>query len=344
MLSAGSAPGIDDRSRFAASLRGGLPRGVPVIGVLAILAGLAFDRAWGQDREGSRRSPARPAASLTVPEPAAPAADAASHLEGARAVLEPEPAVGPRGSGPAQEAWLNEDESVLGPSRFFRLPEERFRGRGQPLIQESWQFRPFSIGGFFGFVQGSQLIRDWTFEEQGMIGGMTLGWDVDHYFGCEMRLAFGRVVIGDSTRAIAAQIAADDAAGLASTDPARRRFDNGRDNDLLLWEASVMYYPWGDSRWRPYATIGVGVTSVDFIDRLSTVYQDAFFTLPFGLGVKYLHNDFLAVRLECLDNMAFGGGKPIETMHHLSLIAGIEFRFGGPRRAYWPWNPGRHYW
>jgi len=227
---------------------------------------------------------------------------------------------------------------------FFRLPEERFRGPGQPLIQESWRFRPLSVGGFYGFVQGSQLIADWTYEEQGMIGGMTLGWDFHHYFGCEMRLAFGRVVIGDSLQAIEAQTAADDAAGLAPTDPTRRRFDAGRDNDLLLWEVSVLYYPWGDSRWRPYATLGVGTTGVDFIDRLSTVYQDAFFTLPFGIGVKYLYGDCLAFRLELIDHMAFGGGKPIETMHHLTITAGMEVRFGGPRRAYWPWNPGRHYW
>ena len=33
-----------------------------------------------------------------------------------------------------------------------------------------------------------------------MIGGLTLGWDFDHYFGCEMRLAFGRVVVGDTMR------------------------------------------------------------------------------------------------------------------------------------------------
>ncbi len=227
---------------------------------------------------------------------------------------------------------------------FFRLPEERVRGPGQPLIQESWLCRPLSFGGFYGFVQGSQLIDDWAYEEQGMIGGMTLGWDFHHYYGCEMRLAFGRVVIGDNLRAIEAQIAADDAAGLGAADPVRRRFDHGRDNDLFLWEVSVLYYPWGDSRWRPYATLGVGVTSVDFIDRFSMVYQDAFFALPFGLGVKYLHSDCLAFRLELMDHMAFGGGKPIETMHHLSITAGMEVRFGGARRAYWPWNPGRHYW
>lgn len=248
------------------------------------------------------------------------------------------------GPTPARIDSLPGEAGQPSSSGFFRLPEERFRGPGQPLIQDSWLSRPLSFGGFYGFVQGGQLIDGWTYEQQGMLGGMTLGWDFHHYFGCEMRLAFGRVVIGDTWRAIEAQVAADDAAGLGPTDPARRRFDAGRDNDLLLWEVNVLYYPWGDSRWRPYATLGVGASSVDFIDRLSTVYQDTFFTLPFGIGVKYLYGDCLAFRVEAMDHMAFGGGKPIETMHHLSITAGMELRFGGARRAYWPWNPGRHYW
>jgi hypothetical protein len=88
----------------------------------------------------------------------------------------------------------------------------------------------------------------------------------------------------------------------------------------------------------------MGVTSVDFIDRLSTEYRGTYFTLPFGIGVKYLHSDCLDFRLELADQMAVGGGTPIETMHRLCVTAGMELRFGGSRRAYWPWNPGRHYW
>ena len=28
----------------------------------------------------------------------------------------------------------------------------------------------------------------------------------------------------------------------------------------------------------------------------------------------------------------------------LSLTVGVEYRFGGTRKAYWPWNPGKSYW
>ncbi|MGQ9576015.1 MAG: hypothetical protein ACUVUC_11930 [Thermoguttaceae bacterium] len=211
-------------------------------------------------------------------------------------------------------------------------------------MQESWQLRPLSLGCYYGFVQGSPLIDQWVYQQQGMIGGVRLGWDFHHYFGLETRLAFAGVEVFDSQRAIEAQQAADDAAGLDENDPARRRFEGRRDNDMSLWDVSLLYYPWGDSRWRPYALIGVGSTCVDFVDRLGTVWDDPLFMMPFGLGVKYLRGDFLAFRLEVLDNMAIGGGKTIETLHNLSVTAGIEYRFGGPRRAYWPWNPGRHYW
>jgi hypothetical protein len=315
-----------------------------IVGVVWFCAAMAPTAALGQRPLGGDRLIQPRTAALALPEPG-PGDYGASevHLDGSvRSDMPAHP--NDPGLTPAQTGPLPDDDARPLSPGFFRLPEERFRGPGQPLIQESWRLRPLSFGGFYGFVQGSQLIDDWAYEEQGMIGGMTLGWDFHHYFGCEMRLAFGRVVIGDNSRAIEAQIAADDAAGLGAADPARRRFDNGRDNDIFLWEVSVLYYPWGDSRWRPYATLGVGMTSVDFIDRLSTVYQDAFFTLPFGLGVKYLHSDCLAFRLELMDHMAFGGGKPIETLHHLSITAGMEVRFGGARRAYWPWNPGRHYW
>ena len=34
----------------------------------------------------------------------------------------------------------------------------------------------------------------------------------------------------------------------------------------------------------------------------------------------------------------------VENLHNWSTTAGLEVRLGGTRKAYWPWNPGRHYW
>jgi hypothetical protein len=229
------------------------------------------------------------------------------------------------------------------PSQFFHSPAERYRGPGEPLIQESWNFRPLSFGSFIGFLQGTTMIDDWISQGSGVVGGLRFGWDFNYYWGCETRFAFASPEVFDSHRAKDAQQAADDAAGIAAGDPYRRRFEGRRDNELILWDLCLLYYPWGDARVRPYFLVGFGAVSFDFVDRLSTHWADRVFALPLGVGVKYLQNDFLAFRLEFVDDISFGGGKTLETMHNFSLTAGAEIRFGGSRRAYWPWNPGRCY-
>lgn len=230
------------------------------------------------------------------------------------------------------------------PSRFFRRSQQRYLGPGGPLIQESWSFRPFSLAGVFGLVQGSPLIDDWIRENQGVLGGVQFGWDTSPYWGFETRLSWAKVEVIDTDRAIAAQIAKDDAAGLSPNDPFRHRFDGRRYNRVFFWDAHALYYPWGDSAFRPYVMVGLGATAMSFIDRTDVSYKDTLFTLPFGLGIKYRMNDFLAARIEAADFMGFGGGQTLELIHNVNVIGGLEVRFGGSRRAYWPWNPGRHYW
>lgn len=224
------------------------------------------------------------------------------------------------------------------------LPAPRHRGIGEPLLCESWRYRPFSGGWFMGGMQGSPLVDDWVGQKSGFFAGYRLGWDYDHYWGCEMRLAFGSVALFDSQRAKDAQQAADDARGIAADDPFRQRFDPRRDCNLLLWDVSFLYYPWGDAAWRPYLMAGLGTARIDFVDRLSVVLDKTVFALPLACGLKYRWNDRLALRLELADNIAFGSSSGLNTLHNLSLTAGVEIRFGGTRKAYWPWNPGRHYW
>lgn len=236
------------------------------------------------------------------------------------------------------------ENTPSGASSFFGAPQERFAGPGQPLIQESWDFRPFSVTGVFGFVQGSTLIDDWIRGNQGVFGGFQLGWDCENYWGFETRFAWAEVEVIDSDRAIAAQIANDDAAGLAPNDPFRHRFDGRRHNHVFFWDAHALYYPWGDSAWRPYLMAGMGATHMSFMDRTDVRYRDNLFTVPVGAGVKYRLGDFLAVRVEAADFMAFGGGHTLELIHNVTVIGALELRLGGARRAYWPWNPGRHYW
>jgi len=220
----------------------------------------------------------------------------------------------------------------------------RHRGIGHPLQRESWLYRPFSAGWFMGAVQGSPLIDDWLGQTQGFFGGYRLGWDQSHYWGGEMRFGFGTARLYDSQRAIQAQNDADDAEGVPPDSPWRRRFDQRRDSDLFMWDLDVLYYPWGDSQWRPYLMAGLGTTRIHFMDRLSERHDHILVTVPLAAGVKYRCNDWLALRMEFADHIAFGGGAGMETMHNLTLTGGVEVRFGGSRRAYWPYNPGRHYW
>lgn len=86
---------------------------------------------------------------------------------------------------------------------FFEVPEERYRGCGDPLRQESWMFRPFSIGAFVGYMQGlSPLVKDWEDQNGGPFGGISVGWDFQYYWGIETRLGWATVQTKDSDRAL----------------------------------------------------------------------------------------------------------------------------------------------
>ena len=106
-------------------------------------------------------------------------------------------------------------------------------------------------------MQGGTLMDDWTGAKAGYFGGYRLGWDCDYYWGCELRAGFATMPEWDSTRAKIAQKQADTLAGLAPDDPWRDRYDRRRDVDVNVWDASLLYYPWGDSTWRPYALVGL---------------------------------------------------------------------------------------
>jgi hypothetical protein len=218
---------------------------------------------------------------------------------------------------------------------WFAPPPGRHRGLGHPLTCESWRFRPCSAGWFIGLQGGGSLIDDWVGGKHGFFGGYRLGWDYDHYWGCEMRFSFGTVALCDSQRA-------KDAAGIAEDDPLRDRFRRRRDATLAFWDVDLLYYPWGDAAWRPYLMLGLGTARTEFVDRLSIRYRETVFAMPLALGLKYRLSSCTALRLELADNIAFGDS--FNTVQYLSLTAGMEIRFGGSRVAYWPWNPGRHYW
>jgi hypothetical protein len=207
----------------------------------------------------------------------------------------------------------------------------------QPVTRESWLFRPFSAGWFMGFMQGSELVEDW-------LGGYRFGWDIDPYWGCETRFGFASVALSDSDRAKAAQVAADIAKGLAPDNPYLHRFDTRRDSGIRVWDVEMLWYPYGDTYFRPYFLLGLGSARVDFMDRLSNRRIKSVLAMPIALGFKYRVRDRLALRVEATDNFIAGAGNGFKNLHNFSLTAGLEVRFGGTRTAYWPYYPGRHYW
>lgn len=157
-------------------------------------------------------------------------------------------------------------------------------------------------------------------EHAGFFGGYRFGHDFSHYFGWETR-------IGGAIRGLA--------------DP--QGVTEGRTGDVFIFDGELLWYPWGESVWRPYAMIGIGIANFRFDDDQGRRFDEALLGFPIGVGVKHYCRPWLALRLDLVDNIAVGSAG-LETMHNASLTAGVEVHFGGTRKSYWPWHPDRHLW
>jgi len=243
------------------------------------------------------------------------------------------PALFGQGAGPGEEA------ARPGPSGEPVPPgagQSSFGGGLDALAEgpwHGWSQRPFGFNWLAGVVEGSPLIDDWVGMKVGFLGGFGLNWDATNSFGLETRFAFASLALYDGELA---RLAAEKAGKDPLLSPSRY-------GELFQWDIDFVYYTCGDRPLRPYLFCGLGLTSVHFSDLLEQGYYRAAPSFPVGLGLKYLQTDWLAFRIECADDIALGG-QGIDTMHNLTLTAGAELRFGGPHHAYWPWNPGRHYW
>ena len=197
----------------------------------------------------------------------------------------------------------------------FDLPETRHVGRGDPLVGTSWRNRPFHVDALSGAFFGGQLTGNGLEAQNGMLVGTRLGWDFNHYLGAELRLAQADVgLVGRLDRA-----------------------------DIRLYDVVVNYYPWGDARIRPFTTFGFGLAEYRFVDTNSLSIQESALSIPFGGGVKFFASRNLALRAELIDNLSLGSSV-VSTMNNLSLTGGIELRFGGPRRNYYPYQASPRVW
>ena len=193
-------------------------------------------------------------------------------------------------------------------------------GWGEPLEGTSWLNRPWHVGWLVGALRGDDLVRGQVGQHTGLFGGYRVGWDFDHFWGTEARVAFANLELFDSQN------------------PARPR--TSRDT---MYDLHLLYYPWGDARWRPYFSAGLGWAEFRFEDDQRRSFKDTTIQIPFGVGLKYYWRNWLALRIDVLDNLAFSS-EHVDTMHNLSCTCGVEVHFGGSRRSYFPWNPGAQLW
>ncbi len=199
----------------------------------------------------------------------------------------------------------------------FRSSEHwpRHIGKGDPLTGSSWLNRPHSLGVFVGPIFNDTLVTDQIDQDSSVLAGLRLGWDFDHYWGSELRFGWSTADLSGPP-----------------DDP---------NSDIFLSDVDLLYYPWGDSRFRPYLLLGLGMATFDYVDLQGMERDAVLLGMPFGGGLKYQAHPRLAFRLEVLDNLAFENDR-LDTMHNVSLSFGLELRYGGTRRVYFPWQPSRH--
>ena len=204
----------------------------------------------------------------------------------------------------------------------FNAPDGPHRGVGTPLEDQSWLDRPWYAGVFGGWASGSKLIKGEIDQGSGSNVGIILGKNLNHYWGLEGRI-FGSSInnkdISDSPF------------------PAPERSSR-----LTVLDLSIHYYPYGEARWRPYFTLGIGYAQQSFTGNYGESYNINTCTVPFGGGVKYWWSDRVNVFGEVVDNMILGKG-PTQTQSNWALNFGVNFTFGSnPNHhptVYWPQSP-----
>ncbi|MEX2169528.1 MAG: outer membrane beta-barrel protein [Pirellulales bacterium] len=228
---------------------------------------------------------------------------------------EPVPDYGDDGGYGPSEEWEGAGGFWDSPLRLHHSSiDGRSVGRGQPLRGTSWLNRPFEVGVDFGALVTTKAFAPNSRRNNDILGALHLGWDWDHYWGSQFRFAWSTP---------------DLATGVGNVIPS---------NNFYIYDLSLMYYPWGDSRVRPYYRAGFGLTNVNLINDLGSKQNESLFTIPFGVGVKYQIHRTMVFRGEIVDNLAFGQND-VGTLNNFTLTFGVEWRFGGQPPTYWGWRP-----
>ncbi len=196
----------------------------------------------------------------------------------------------------------------------------RNAGMGVPLVGTSWLNRPYYFGIDLGTLWITDRVQPDVTRDIDMYGGIYGGWDWDYYWGTELSIQRATPeLINEHAR------------------------DANRGDRMMIYTASLLYYPWGDSLYRPYWRCGIGEMDIDFPTDSGHRRDESLWTFPVGMGIKYPVRRWLAARAEFADQIGVGNSG-VAAQHDLTLTFALEWRFGAHPRSYWPWNPSRHIW
>jgi len=198
--------------------------------------------------------------------------------------------------------------------------EGRFTDKNVPLNFSSWLNRPFHIDWFVGPLLSDSPNKTMNVKQtNALFGGLRFGWDFDYYWGTEWR-------IGWSDPEIFYEGSSDRQAG-----------------QYWVSDVNIIYYPWGDTRVRPFFVTGIGISEIGSLHNDGGPLEANLLGTPFGLGVQFQQTPWLVWRAEIMDNLAWGS-EGVSTTHNVSFTAGMNIRYGARKPSYWPWRTSRHSW
>ena len=197
--------------------------------------------------------------------------------------------------------------------------EGPFLDKGLPMEGTSWLNRPYHVDWFAGPLLTDGPVSGAVSQSNELFYGLRFGWDFDYYWGAEWRFGW-----------------ADPTLTLPGV-------EGELSGDYFVSDVSLIYYPWGDTKVRPYVQWGLGVTQVGSVRADGTGQEATLLGMPFGIGVRFPQTHWLAWRLEIIDNLAFGSDG-IDTMNNVAFTAGMELRLGARPNSYWPWRSSRTIW
>jgi hypothetical protein len=242
-------------------------------------------------------------------------------------LLDPDASVNEWENAPTDDSLLHGEHEHLRPFDYMRhwgfhhsSTDGRFMEKNVPLNFSSWLNRPFHIDWFAGpLISDSPNKSNLVRQTNELFGGLRFGWDFDYYWGTEWRF------------------------GWADPEVFYEGSSDRQPGQYFVSDVNLIYYPWGDTRVRPFFVAGLGVSEIGAMHNDGGPLEATLLGMPFGLGIQFQQTPWLAWRAEIMDNVAWGS-EGVSTTQNISFTAGMNIRYGARKPSYWPWRTSRHTW